>query len=143
MKGLRKKRSCQFVIKDIDKKQQILFGLASRVADKDGDLVVDTDDMVLDAKALEGSVYNYVLFSGKMGVEHKDMGEGKIVESFFITPEKKKLLGMKGGEQVAWWIGFKVFKNELWKKVEEGEYPHLSIAFWYNPSESKEIAVAA
>lgn len=113
--------------------QRIAFGLASVVHGPDGELIEDAHGDLLEADSLEKAVYEFNLFSRDADVMHVERGIGLLVESMVITPEKFAAIGesldldMPADPPVAWWVGFKVFDEEVWKAIKAGVLPMFSI----------------
>jgi hypothetical protein len=109
----------------LDAKRQLVFGWAS-VAEEAGKSVTDRQGDILSESEMEKMAYDYVKGCRTMGVMHKSVGLGDLVESMVFTREKQAALGIDLGKS-AWWIGFKVTDPAVWKRVEKGELRSFSI----------------
>ena len=108
----------------LDHERRLAFGWAY-VSEQDGELVVDHSGDFIDKAALtdlEDAAYRFVLeFNDRF-----DGGVTKLVESLVITPEKLDAMGVTGGT-TGWWVGFRVFEDDVWAKVKDGTYSGFSI----------------
>lgn len=114
-----------FTISKIDKDKRQIFGWAS-VITKDGKPIIDKQGDVILCNELEPAAYDYVLNSRLMGDMHKDIGVGRMIESCVFTKEKQQALGVDLPTE-AWWLGFIVDNNGVWKSIKQGERPEFSI----------------
>ena len=108
----------------LDPARRLAFGWASVVSENGQDLV-DLQDDVIDMPSLEDAVYSYMEDSRAAGEMHQQMGIGKVVESFMATTEKLAALGM-ASVRTGWVVGVRV-NEEVWPKVQSGEYGGFSI----------------
>lgn len=84
---------------------------------------------------LQTAFYNYVLESREGDAMHDRQPASTLVESFVVTPEKLdmllKALGHEGAppdfKGVAAWVGYKVHREDVWKRVKSGELGAFSI----------------
>lgn len=118
---------------DSDKRQ--VFGWAS-IVELNGEKVVDLQGDYISIDEVEKSAYDYVHKSRKGGDMHlRDQMDGEdrvvhksdMIESFVITPEKKKALKMPEDTPTGWWVGYQINDDELWQKVKSGERTGFSI----------------
>ncbi len=114
---------------DTDKRQ--VFGWAS-IIKKDGKDVVDLQGDYMDIDTIEKAAYNYVIDSRRGGNQHAREGESprevsKMVESFLVTPEKRKSMGLPDSVPDGWWVGFQIDDDETWAQVKNGERTEFSI----------------
>jgi len=115
-------------IAKVDEEQQLVFGWASVSTRSDGRLVVDTDDEMIEPGELEKAAYDYVLEFRDSGEMHKGEANGRMVESFVLTPEKSQQMGLPTGNLTGWWVGYKLDDAETFAKVKDGTYSMFSIA---------------
>lgn len=131
------------VVQKFDDDQQIVFGIANTAVDKSGNQVVDSQDDMIDPEDLELGAYAFNLQFRKMGVNHQGESKGELVESFVITKEKMqavaKALGIEMPEikAVAWWVGFFVEDEAVWKSIKAGELLEFSIQGFAERVEAK------
>lgn len=117
-----------FQITKLDDDQRLVFGYASVAVKADGETVVDSQDDVISPETLEKAAYDYVLRSRDGGVMHEKMGVATLVESFVVTPEKLKALGLaEDALPQGWWVGYRVDDADVWKRVKSGELSMFSI----------------
>lgn len=107
----------------------LAFGFANVSVTKNGELITDLHEDQIPPDVLEKAAYNFVLKYRDAGVEHEEMGVGRLVESIFLTTEKLTAMGISDPtyKGAAWWVGFKVDDPAVWKKVESGELAMFSI----------------
>lgn len=120
----------------LDDEQRNVFGIFS-VAEHNGEPVVDAEDDRFTGQELEKAAYNHVLDARIAGENHVRKGVGDLIESVVFTPEKcaamVKALGETGIEAtidipaVAWWGGYHVTDDNVWKAVKAGKYVSWSI----------------
>lgn len=108
--------------------EMLAFGWASVSLNRDGEVVSDCVDDIIEPDVLERAAYSYVRFYRDGGEEHERGGVATLIESMVFTPEKMKILGIdEGALPVGWWIGFKVLDPGVWEKVKNGTYNMFSI----------------
>ena len=112
------------IVKKKDEKKQV-FGWALVAEDEKGEPVVDRQGDIVDENEMERFAYNFTADSRQMGVMHKSLGGGKLIESFVATREKQKLLGVDFGKS-AWWVGWQL-DDDSWERVKSGELTSFSI----------------
>ena len=112
------------VEKKADKKQVFGWALVAEVGK--GAPVVDRQGDVVNEDEMERFAYNFVSDSRQMGVMHKSLGGGKLIESFVATREKQEAMGVDFGKS-AWWIGWQIEDDEVWKRIKDGELTSFSI----------------
>ena len=120
---------CEISKIDTDKRQ--VFGWAS-ISKKDGMLVTDHQGDTIDTDELEKAAYKYMLDSRKGGHEHQKTDSGPlhvadVIESFVVTEEKKKAMGLPEVTPEGWWIGMKVHDDKVWELAKSGELAGFSI----------------
>lgn len=117
-------------IKKLDEDEHLVFGWLSVAVDAQGHPIVDLQDDVIEPHDLEKAAYDFVLYSRNAGEMHRTTsGIGKCVESMVFTKAKQETLGIPAGAlpECAWWIGFKVDDEAVWKRIKSGEYAAFSI----------------
>lgn len=120
---------CEISKVDDDKRQ--VFGWAS-ISKKDGMVITDHQGDSIDTEELEKAAYKYMLDSRKGGHEHQKTDEGPlhvadVIESFVVTDEKKKAMGLPDDVPEGWWIGMKVNDDKVWELAKSGELAGFSI----------------
>jgi len=114
-------------ISKLDEDQRLVFGWASIVKDKEGNVVKDLQNDVIRPEELEKSAYAYVLDSRVAGEMHKTIGVGSLVESVVFTIEKMEAMGIPEGiVPTGWWVGFRV-DADVFAKIKDGTYSAFSI----------------
>lgn len=120
-------------ISKVNEDKQQVFGWAS-IVEVNGEPVVDLQGDYIAIEEVEKSAYEYVHKSRKGGDMHlrdEVTGEAKVgshmIESFVITEDKKKALGMDPATPTGWWVGYQVNDPDLWSKVKSGERTGFSI----------------
>lgn len=118
-------------ISKVDADKQQVFGWAS-IVEMDGEPVVDLQGDYISIEEVEKSAYEYVHKSRKGGDMHLRDGDQPVhasdmIESFVMTPEKKKALGFPDSTPTGWWVGYQVNDPDVWAKVKSGERAMFSI----------------
>lgn len=114
---------------DDDKRQ--IFGWAS-VTSINGQPVIDLQQDILPLDEIEKAAYDFVEKSRVGGNMHQKGDTGPIhvsdmIESFVVTPEKKKAMGLPDDFPEGWWTGFKVNDDATWADAKAGKLAGLSI----------------
>ena len=112
----------------IDEEQKMVFGWANVAMMNENEPVVDLQDDTIDGATLEKAAYDYVRRYRVVNDMHKGAAVGDLVESFVLTPEKLKAMGLKrdGAPAVGMWVGYKL-DDEEWAAFKRGERPMFSI----------------
>jgi hypothetical protein len=112
----------------VDEEQRMVFGWASVAMMKADEPVVDLQNDTIDAHTLEKAAYDYVRRYRIVNDMHKGAAVGDLVESFVVTPEKLKAMGLecKTAPAVGMWVGYKLDETE-WAAFKRGERPMFSI----------------
>lgn len=112
----------------VDEDRQIVFGWANVAVRCSGERVVDAHDELIDPEDLETAAYEFVLNFGAMGEDHRGVTKGRLIESFFVTPDKLKMMGLaKSALPQGWWVGFHVADKQAWGRVKRGDHRMFSI----------------
>lgn len=125
----KKMRTYSGTIAKADEEKHLVFGWLSVSADENGTELVDLQGDVLPIEVLEDAVYEFMIDSRAMGDAHQVIGVGQIVESFVVTDEKLRAMGLpldllpRG-----WWVGFHVDSPAVWEQIKNGNYRDFSIA---------------
>lgn len=118
----------KFQIHKSDDERMLAFGWANVAITSDGEQVTDLQEDIVDPDVLENAAYNFVEFYREGGEMHERGGCAILIESIMFTKEKISVMNIPEGTlPEAWWIGFKVTDEDVWKKVKSGEYPMFSI----------------
>lgn len=108
--------------------ENLVFGWAYVSVEKDGQIILDHSDEVIDIEDLEYAAYAFNLQFRETGELHKGESVGQLVESFIITPAKLEAMGLeKDALPLGWWLGFHVEDDEVFEKIKKGEYAMFSI----------------
>lgn len=120
-----------------DDEQHNVWGIfsASKVGD---DMVVDSQDDIIQPDELEKAAHNFVLSATRqMGNKHNKMQVGQLIESFVLTPEKGEFLekALRGigadatikPDSTVWFGGFHVDDQDTWDLIKSGEFQSFSI----------------
>ena len=101
-----------------DDTKKIIYGIVLKpdIADAHGD--------IMEAVEVEKSAHNYLMFYRNAGVDHSDQAEAKIVESY-IAPSDLVLQG-RAVAKGSWVVAMKVFDENLWLRVKQGDYNAFS-----------------
>ena len=114
---------------DTDKRQ--VFGWAS-IVEIDGKPVIDLQGDYMTVDEIEKAAYDYVKSSRKGGHQHQKTDDGPkhvsdMIESFLVTDEKKRQMGLPDSTPTGWWVGFQVNDDDVWAQVKDGKLPGFSI----------------
>jgi len=119
----------EFDIAKTDDDRQLVFGWLSVAVDKSGNVIIDSQDDIIEEEVLEKAAYDFTLNARIAGNMHKRIdGIGKLVESMVFTIEKQEALGIPEGVlPVGWWCGFHISDDETWGQIKSGELNAFSI----------------
>lgn len=113
----------------LDEDQRLVWAWAY-VYEDEGKQIVDHSGDIIDKAALadlEKAAYDYVLDSREADEMHVKVTDvAKLVESFFLTPEKAELFGIVT-KKYGWIVGYKVQDDAVWAKIKDGTYTGMSI----------------
>lgn len=111
-----------------DNDKMLAFGWANVSVRTDGEIIEDYQEDIIEPEELENAAYNFVELYREGGEMHERGGAAVLIESVVFTEEKMKAIGIPEGTlPIGWWIGFKVFDEDVWKKVKDGTYSMFSI----------------
>ena len=112
----------------VDEEQRLVFGWANVAMMDEQEPLVDLQDETIDGPTLEKAAYEYARRYRIVNDMHQGGAVGDLVESFVITPEKLKAMGLKrdGAPAVGFWVGYKLDDTE-WAAYKRGERPMFSI----------------
>lgn len=118
------------VSKADDEKRQV-YGWVS-VTEVDGEPVVDRQGDYVHIDVIEKAAHDYMANSRKGGDMHVRVGDepkhvSDLIESFVVTDEKKKILGLPESTPTGWWAGFQIHDDATWDLVKKGDRPMFSI----------------
>lgn len=123
-------------IAKLDDERRHVFGIFS-VAKIGDALVIDAEDDKVCPAALEDAAYNHVLEARVAGENHVRKGVGDLIESVFFSPDKTAAMvkafadtGIAATIDIpahAWWGGYHVHDDVVWKAVKDGTYVSFSI----------------
>jgi hypothetical protein len=127
-------------ISKVDEDKRQVFGWCS-LSKVNGEPVVDRQNDFVPLDEIEKSAYKYVLESrkggdmhkrqmkkGLMGSEDEPVHTADLIESFVVTPEKLKQMGLdEDALPHGWWVGFKVNDEDQWQMVKDGKRTGFSI----------------
>lgn len=112
----------------IDEDLNLVFGYAYVAITKSGEQVLDHSGEFIEGADLEEAAYAFTLEFRDSGVMHEGEAVGKLVESFFVSPEKLQKMGIESNSQmVGWWVGFFIEDDGIFAKVKDGTYSMFSI----------------
>lgn len=117
-----------FKITKMDDDKKLAFGWANIAIRKDGTQIEDWQKDIVDPEELEKAVYEYVELYREGGEMHERGGSAVMIESVMFTKAKMEAMEIpEGTVPEGWWIGFKVYDDEVWDKVKKGIYNMFSI----------------
>lgn len=103
----------------VDDEKKLVFGIVMEPDE------VDTQGDITSAEEIEKAAHRFMERSRVMGEGHKKAAKAAPVESY-IAPQDFEL----GGQQIkagSWVMGSKVFDDELWGEIKEGNFTGFSI----------------
>lgn len=111
----------------------VVYGFASVVEEEINGVrkaVLDHQNDIIPGHVLEKAVVKFMEDYGISGEMHRGDGNGVIVESLFLSPEKALAMGFSAdvakSVPTGWWIGAKVTPIVM-AKVKDGTYKMFSI----------------
>jgi len=123
-----KNKAHRLVVMKSDDDQQLVFGWASVAVRVSGEEIVDWQEDIVEIGDLELAAYDYVVDFGTAGEMHERGGVGRLIESAVFTKEKAAAMGIPNGYMPeGWWVGFRIYDNEVWQKIKDGTYSMFSI----------------
>lgn len=108
-----------------DDEQRLVYGWASVVTEK-GEPVIDRQGDVIKPETLVKAVNNFMEHIRVGKQMHNGDQIGVVVHSLPITKEIGDSLGIQSDRE-GWVVAFKVYDDEVWKKVKSGELAAFSI----------------
>lgn len=114
-----------------DEEKRQVYGWVS-VTEVDGQPVVDRQGDYVHIDVIEKAAHDYMANSRKGGDMHVRVGDAPkhvsdLIESFVVTDEKKKILGLPEDTPTGWWAGFQIHDEPTWDLVKKGDRPMFSI----------------
>lgn len=122
--------STRFKVAKADADKQYVFGWANVSVNKSGDLVVDSQDDIIELVDLEEGAYDFVLSARSTGDMHQGEATGTMIESMVFTPEKLEALGIEKSADsplLGWWVGFHIEDAAQFEMVKSGDRRMFSI----------------
>ena len=116
----------------VDEAQGLVYGWASIVVTKAGDLVEDSQGDVIDPVDLDNAMIEFMLDHRAANEMHGGDPIGTVVESVVISPAKLEAMGfpteLAATAPVGAWIGVKMDPNsDTFARVRSGELQMFSI----------------
>ncbi len=121
-------------IAKLDEDKRLVFGWAYQAKKPDGTTVEDHSRKVIPMEELEPAVYQFMIDSRTADEMHERVetedGEriGDVVESMLFSKDKLRALGLaEDALPEGWWVGVRVYPDEVWAKVKDGTYRMFSV----------------
>lgn len=108
-----------------DDELRLVFGFAS-VIEKDGAIVTDTQNDIIETTELLRSTTAYMGKSREGKMMHAGEKIGEVVHSLPLTADIAKSLGVHTA-QYGWIVGMRVDSDRVWDMVKKGELQSFSI----------------
>lgn len=105
-------------------------GWAAVVTRDDGQQVVDHDDHIIPVEVLKRAVQDAFRESGGAGridVNHEGETAADLVESFVVTKENRKALGLGDSGREGWIATIRISDPDVIARVQSGELTELSL----------------
>jgi len=116
-----------YSVTKLDEDRNLVFGWANVAMRADGSTVTDSQQDRISPTDLEDAAYLFNLEFRDANEMHEDATVGRLVESFVVTPEKLKKMGLEPNAlPLGWWVGFHV-DDRTFAKVKRGELSMFSI----------------
>src|SRR6056297_3953380 len=109
----------------VDEEQRIIYGWASVITEK-GDVVVDRQGDVIEAETLVKAVNDFMEHVRVGKTMHEGEATGQVIHSLPVTKEICDALGIQCDRE-GWVVAYKVYDDEVWKRVKSGELRAFSI----------------
>lgn len=108
-----------------DKQLRVVYGWAS-VSHSDGQAIIDHQGDMIDTTELVKAAQQFMQESRASKAMHRGDVIGEVVESMVMTPDIQHALGIQL-DRVGWYIGIKIHDNDVWQKLQQGDYRQFSI----------------
>jgi hypothetical protein len=107
----------------------LVFGWANVTVNEDGSLPEDYQGDAIPTEVLEAAAYTFALTKGYCNEEHHwNTDCGYLIECMMFTKEKRMALGIPDDMVPdGLWVGFYIPDDEIYAKVQSGEYSMFSI----------------
>lgn len=109
----------------VDDEQRLIYGWGSVVTEK-GIPVVDLQGDVIEAETLVKAVNEFMEHVRVGKTMHEGEATGQVIHSLPVTDEICKALGIQCDRE-GWIVAYKVYDDEVWKRVKSGELKAFSI----------------
>jgi hypothetical protein len=111
------------------KNSNLVFGWANVTVNEDGSIPEDYQGDSIPTEVLEAAAYTFALKKGYCNEQHMwNTDCGYLVECMMFTKEKMAALGIPDGTvPEGLWVGFYIPDDEVFAKVQSGEYGMFSI----------------
>lgn len=106
----------------------LISGWANVAINADGSIPLDWQGDIVAPATLEKAAIEFMEFYRGSGERHVGDAVGVVVESIVFTKEKQAAIGIpEGCVPEGWFITVKILDEEVFKKVEQGDYKMFSI----------------
>jgi hypothetical protein len=99
-------------IAKVDRSQRRAFGWVALAPDGENVVVDDASIESIPIGELEQAAYPFL--------KNQPKGEGRLIESFVLTREKARALGLSKSVPVGWWVGIEYRPGEAWEAIASG-----------------------
>ncbi len=119
----------KFDVVKVDESNNTAFGWAYVAVTKKGEQVFDASgEYITDIDALEAAAYAFNIAYRKSGELHRGDAKGYLIDSFMVTKEKLRMLGLpEDSLPQGLWVGFYFPDDEVFEKIQSGKYKMFSI----------------
>ncbi len=104
---------------------RVVYGWASVISENDT-AVIDAQGDTITADELVRAAHHFMLHSRQSKAMHHGETIGQVVESFVLTPDVTKALGISV-DKVGWVVAIKIFDDVVWQNIQAGIYRDFSI----------------
>lgn len=116
----------EFKITKLDDAKRMVYGFAS-VTSVNGAVISDLQNDSVTMEDITTAAHEFMKSHRVGGEMHREgLHGGDVVESLMIDEDTKRVLGITRPEE-GWFIGYHVTDDNVWKRVQSGEYAAFSI----------------
>lgn len=116
---IEEKKSIEVSVLKANDEKKLIYGIALKPD------VPDAHDDIISNEEIQKSAHDYLMFRRNTGIQHEEEAQALICESY-ITP-LDMTIDNKTIKKGTWIICMKIFDNDLWLKVKQGDYKAFSV----------------
>lgn len=108
-----------------DQALRVVYGWAS-VIEQQGQAHIDRQGDTITSEELVKAAHHFMQESRDSKAMHRGHSIGHVVESIVLTKDVQDSLGIHL-DKVGWYIGIKISDDEVWDKIQNGDFRQFSI----------------